>query len=139
MITNLSVVRSGSGGHNRGLSGLRPKRCPDRAFGDEIEKIIEFNPVDGKKITELSKIAIYPAKHFIIRGPRIEDALKSISHELSQQLELMRSQNKILEAQRLESRTKYDMEMLKEIGYCHGIENYSRHLSARPIGSRRTA
>ena len=105
-------------------------------FGDEIEKIIEFNPVDGKKITELSKIAIYPAKHFIIRGPRIEDALKSISHELSQQLELMRSQNKILEAQRLESRTKYDMEMLKEIGYCHGIENYSRHLSARPIGSR---
>ncbi|MDO8748909.1 MAG: excinuclease ABC subunit UvrB [Candidatus Omnitrophota bacterium] len=105
-------------------------------FGDEIEKIIEFNPVDGKKITELSKIAIYPAKHFIIRGPRIEDALKSISYELSQQLELMRSQNKILEAQRLESRTKYDIEMLKEIGYCHGIENYSRHLSARPTGSR---
>src|SRR3989339_1221828 len=105
-------------------------------FGDEIEKIVEFNPVDGKKITELSKIAIYPAKHFIIRGPRIENALESISHELSQQLELMRSQNKILEAQRLESRTKYDMEMLKEIGYCHGIENYSRHLSARPTGSR---
>src|SRR3989339_613178 len=105
-------------------------------FGDEIEKIIEFNPVDGKKINELSKIAIYPAKHFIIRGPRIENALESISHELSQQLELMRSQNKILEAQRLESRTKYDMEMLKEIGYCHGIENYSRHLSARPTGSR---
>ena len=105
-------------------------------FGDEIEKIIEFNPVDGKKITELSKIAIYPAKHFIIRGPRIEDDLKSISNELSQQLTHLRSQNKILEAQRLESRTKYDMEMLKEIGYCHGIENYSRHLSARPTGSR---
>ena len=105
-------------------------------FGDEIEKIIEFNPVDGKKITELSKIAIYPAKHFIIRGPKIESALESISHELSQQLTHLRSQNKILEAQRLESRTKYDMEMLKEIGYCHGIENYSRHLSARPTGSR---
>src|SRR3989339_102623 len=105
-------------------------------FGDEIEKIVEFNPVDGKKISELSKIAIYPAKHFIIRGPRIEDALKSISNELSQQLTHLRSQNKILEAQRLESRTKYDMEMLKEIGYCHGIENYSRHLSARPTGSR---
>ena len=105
-------------------------------FGDEIEKIVEFNPVDGKKITELSKIAIYPAKHFIIRGPKIESALESISHELSQQLTHLRSQNKILEAQRLESRTKYDMEMLKEIGYCHGIENYSRHLSARPTGSR---
>ncbi|MEK6567372.1 MAG: DEAD/DEAH box helicase family protein, partial [Candidatus Omnitrophota bacterium] len=105
-------------------------------FGDEIEKIIEFNPLDGKKISELSRIAIYPAKHFMIRGPRIEDALESISGELSQQLTHLSSQNKILEAQRLESRTKYDMEMLKEIGYCHGIENYSRHLSARPSGSR---
>ncbi|MEK6563798.1 MAG: excinuclease ABC subunit UvrB [Candidatus Omnitrophota bacterium] len=105
-------------------------------FGDEIEKIIEFNPLDGKKISELSRIAIYPAKHFMIRGSRIEDALESISSELSQQLMHLRSQNKILEAQRLESRTKYDMEMLKEIGYCHGIENYSRHLSARPSGSR---
>ena len=72
----------------------------------------------------------------MIRGSRIEDALESISSELSQQLMHLRSQNKILEAQRLESRTKYDMEMLKEIGYCHGIENYSRHLSARPSGSR---
>lgn len=104
--------------------------------GDEIEHISEFDPVSAKKITQLEKIGIYPAKHFIVSSSRLEDALKSILEELDQQLKFSRSQNKILEAQRLESRTRYDVEMLREIGYCHGIENYSRHLSARPPGFR---
>lgn len=105
-------------------------------YGEKIEKVSEFNPVDGRKITELERIAVYPAKHFIVTGEHLEEALKSIAGELEEQLKSLRSQGKILEAQRLESRTRYDMEMLREIGYCHGIENYSRHLSGRPPGSR---
>ena len=104
--------------------------------GDKIEKISEINPVSAEVLNSLDKIAIYPAKHFIVSGDKIEGAIQSINKELEEHLKLLRSQNKLLEAQRLESRTKYDMEMLKEIGYCHGIENYSRHLSARPAGSR---
>jgi len=104
--------------------------------GDKIEKISEINPVSAEVFNSLDKIAIYPAKHFIVSGDKIEGAIQSINKELEEHLKLLRSQNKLLEAQRLESRTKYDMEMLKEIGYCHGIENYSRHLSARPAGSR---
>lgn len=105
-------------------------------FGDKIEHISEFDPLSAKTITQLEKIGIYPAKHFIVSSSRLEDALKSILEELDQQLEFLRSQNKILEAQRLESRTRYDLEMLREIGYCHGIENYSRHLSGQPRPSR---
>lgn len=101
-----------------------------------IEEISEFNPIDGKKISKLDKVAIYPAKHFLVSGSHLNMALESISKELEEQLKFLHSNNKILEAQRLESRTKYDIEMLKEIGYCHGIENYSRHLSGRPAGSR---
>ena len=104
--------------------------------GDEVEKIFECNPIDGKKITELQRAAIYPAKHFIVSSKHLEGALLSIAEELEERLIFLRTQNKILEAQRLESRTNYDMEMLKEIGYCHGIENYSRHLSGKPLGSR---
>lgn len=103
---------------------------------DRIEKISEINPISGEGLNFLDKIAIYPAKHFIVSEGKIDSAIESIEAELKEQLELLRSKNKLLEAQRLESRTKYDMEMLKEIGYCHGIENYSRHLSARSAGSR---
>ncbi len=105
-------------------------------FGDEIEKIQEFNPVSGKIIGRRERISIYPAKHFITAPGRIEDAIKVINEELAEQLEAFRSKGKLLEAQRIEQRTKYDMEMLREIGYCHGIENYSRHLTGRPAGSR---
>ena len=105
-------------------------------FGDEIEHISEFDPLSGKKIRELEKIGIYPAKHFIVSSFRLEGALKSILEELDQQLKFLRSQNEVLEAQRLESRTRYDVECLREIGYCHGIENYSRHLSGKPQQSR---
>lgn len=105
-------------------------------LGERIEKISEINPVSGEIINPLDRVAIYPAKHFIVSGERIEGALKEIESELEGRLEALRNKGKLLEAQRLESRTKYDMEMLKEMGYCHGIENYSRVLSGRPPGSR---
>ena len=105
-------------------------------FGDEIEKIVELDPVSQKVISTLDRTAIYPAKHFLTSQPRIEEAIKVIKEELAGRLEFLRSKGKLLEAQRLESRTKYDMEMLQEIGYCHGVENYARHLSGRPAGSR---
>lgn len=104
--------------------------------GDKVYRISEINPVSGEKITELQRIAVYPAKHFIVSGDRVDAAITSIKGELEEHLKILRSKNKLLEAQRLESRTNYDMEMLKEIGYCHGIENYSRHLSGRPAGAR---
>jgi len=104
--------------------------------GDIVARISEIEPLTAKVISVLDRTAIYPAKHFIVSGPRIEGALASIEAELKERLSFLRSNNKLLEAQRLESRTRYDMEMLKEIGYCHGIENYSRHLSGRPAGAR---
>lgn len=103
---------------------------------DTIENLSEFDSVTGGVITNLDKIAIYPAKHFIVSTDRINAALKSIEGELQDRLAFLKSQGKLIEAQRLESRTHFDMEMLKEIGYCHGIENYSRHLSNRVSGSR---
>jgi excinuclease ABC subunit B len=105
-------------------------------FGDKIEKIYKIHPVNLKAIEEFEKIAIYPAKHFLIDRNKLELALQSIEWELKDRLKELKSQKKLLEAQRLESRTRYDMEMLRTVGYCHGIENYSRHLSGRPPGSR---
>ena len=104
--------------------------------GDVISKISIINPVSAKILSSIDKIAIYPAKHFIVSGDKVDGAIISIKEELAAHLKSLRERNKLLEAQRLESRTNYDLEMLKEIGYCHGIENYSRHLSARPSGSR---
>ena len=104
--------------------------------GDAIKHIYEINPLTGDTITRVRKIGIYPAKHFVTTPDRIEAAVKSIEEELGFRLAELRSQNKLLEAQRLESRTHYDIEMMREIGYCNGIENYSRHLSGRPVGSR---
>ncbi|MGH7889095.1 MAG: DEAD/DEAH box helicase family protein, partial [Thermodesulfobacteriota bacterium] len=105
-------------------------------FGDEIEKISVINTLTGEILKEKQKAAIYPAKHFLTTPTQLEQALKNIEIELQERLNFFRSQNKLLEAQRLESRTKYDMEMMKEIGYCSGIENYSRHLSGRKPGER---
>jgi excinuclease ABC subunit B len=105
-------------------------------LGDTVEKISEIDPVSGKILDQLEKVAVYPAKHFIVSGDRIAGAIETIEWELEDRLRALRSKNKLLEAQRLESRTKYDVEMLKEIGYCHGVENYSRHLSGKPPGSR---
>jgi len=104
--------------------------------GDMIENLLEVESVNGKVINNLDRVALYPAKHFLTSPGRIELALKSVEVELQEQLKVLKDKNKLVEAQRLESRTHYDMEMLKETGYCHGIENYSRHLSVRPAGSR---
>jgi excinuclease ABC subunit B len=103
-------------------------------FGDEIERITEMNPLTGEIITERTRAAIYPAKHFVTTEPQMERAIVAIEAELGARLEEFRSQGKLLEAQRLSSRTKYDLEMLKEVGYCSGIENYSRHISGRAPG-----
>ena len=105
-------------------------------FGDEIEKITEINPLTGEIIKERSKIAVYPAKHFITSKPQLERAIGAIKTELKETVENFVKEDKLLEAQRIESRTKYDLEMLKEIGYCSGVENYSRHLTDRKPGER---
>ena len=103
-------------------------------FGDEIEKILEIEPVTGNCLAEKDKIAVYPAKHFVTSPERIEKAIKLIRKELRERLAVLRKEGKLLEAQRLETRTNYDIEMMQEIGYCQGIENYSRHLSGRFSG-----
>jgi excinuclease ABC subunit B len=105
-------------------------------LGDNIEKICLIDPLtkDIKQI--LDKIAIYPGKHFVTTKDKIDSAIKRIKSELDGRIKELNRHNKLLEAQRLQSRTNYDMEMLKEVGYCHGVENYSRHLSGRPSGSR---
>jgi excinuclease ABC subunit B len=105
-------------------------------FGDEIEKISKINPLTGDTIANLEKTAIYPAKHFVTSRPTIERAVGLIRAELSTRLTELRASGKLLEAQRLESRTNFDIEMMLEIGTCAGIENYSRHLSGRAEGER---
>lgn len=104
-------------------------------FDDEIERIAEFDPLTGEILAEREEISIYPAKHFITEEEKMRAALEGIESELAERLEILKSQDKLLEAQRLEQRTRYDLEMLQEVGYCSGIENYSRHLDQRPIGS----
>src|SRR5881394_2576510 len=105
-------------------------------WGDEIERISKINPLTGDTIANLEKAAIYPAKHFVTSRPTIERAVGLIREELVQRLSDLRASNKLLEAQRLESRTNFDIEMMLEIGTCAGIENYSRHLSGRGEGER---
>ena len=104
-------------------------------FGDEIERIVEFNAVTGELRRSLPAVAIYPAKHFITEEERLRKAIVDVEAELEERLALFKSQEKLLEAQRLEQRTLYDLEMLREVGYCAGIENYSRHMDQRPEGS----
>jgi excinuclease ABC subunit B len=105
-------------------------------LGDEVDKISVVNQLTGEILERKKRAAIYPAKHFVTTYPRIEQAIKSIKKELKERLAHFRSQGKLLEAQRLESRTRYDIEMMREIGYCAGIENYSRHISGRKPGER---
>ncbi|MBI3012229.1 MAG: excinuclease ABC subunit UvrB [Elusimicrobia bacterium] len=105
-------------------------------FGDEIERITEIHPLTGEKIREKDKVYVYPARHFVTTRPTIELALGQIEEELRERVEYFRKEEKFLEAQRLLQRTRYDMEMMKETGFCHGIENYSRHLSGRAAGER---
>lgn len=104
-------------------------------WGDEIEKIIEMDPLTGEFISEKESVDIYPAKHFVTSYDKLMAALADIEQELEERLTELKVQGKLLEAARLESRTKYDLEMLRETGYCNGVENYSRHLSRRQPGS----
>ncbi len=105
-------------------------------FGDTVEKISRIDTLTGEILEEKKRVAIYPAKHFVTTYPQLEKAIKKIEMELEERLTFFRSQSKLLEAQRLESRTRFDIEMMREIGYCTGIENYSRHLSGRTPGER---
>ncbi len=103
-------------------------------WGDKIEAIFEIDPLTGKVIKRKDKLIVYPAKHFVTTKDKLEKAILSIEEELRERLKYFKKEGKLLEAQRLEQRTKYDLEMLKEVGYCSGIENYSRHISGRKSG-----
>jgi excinuclease ABC subunit B len=105
-------------------------------WGDEVERISKINPLTGQTIVQLDQCVIYPAKHFVTQRPTIERAVKAIREELAIRLAELRAAGKLLEAQRLESRTSFDVEMLLEVGTCAGIENYSRHLTGRREGER---
>jgi excinuclease ABC subunit B len=118
---------------------IYPVHEEDRAvrihfFGDEVEAIQEIDPLTGKAVHGLSRIAVYPATHYVTTTDIRDRAVKQIKLELNHQLAYLRRENKLLEAQRLEERTRFDLEMMGELGYCHGIENYSRHLTGRSAG-----
>lgn len=117
-----------------------PSNTADRAirvefFGDEIEKITEINYLTGEILGSMSHAAIFPASHYATTRTKMERAIITIEQELEERLKLLKSQGKLLEAQRLEQRTRYDLEMMTEVGFCQGIENYSRHISGREPGS----
>lgn len=104
-------------------------------FGDEVERITRFEPLTGEKIEELQGVTIYPAKQFVTTSDKLRPALLAIREEMSNRIAWFEKHGKLLEAQRIKMRTEYDLEMLEEMGFCSGIENYSRHLAARPPGS----
>ncbi len=104
-------------------------------FGDDIDALSEFDPLTGEKIRRLQRIALFPNSHWVTPRDRLEKALKNIEKEMEDRINYFLEKGKILEAQRIEQRTRFDLEMLREFGYCHGIENYSRHLSGRAPGA----
>jgi excinuclease ABC subunit B len=104
-------------------------------FGDEVERISEFQPLTGEIYNEPEEVSIYPAKHYLTEGDKLKEAIGDIEKELDDRVALFKSEGKLIEAQRIEQRTRYDLEMLKEVGYCSGIENYSRHLDRRAAGT----
>ncbi len=105
-------------------------------FGDEVKNVSVINRLDGRVLEQTDSAVIYPAKHFVTTAPELERAIHDIEAELEEQLQVFRQQGRLLEAQRLEQRTRFDLEMMREIGYCSGIENYSRHLAGRKPGER---
>ncbi|HYJ93486.1 MAG TPA: DEAD/DEAH box helicase family protein, partial [Vicinamibacterales bacterium] len=104
-------------------------------FGDEVDELAWFDPLTGRVIRRLDKVAVYPKSHFVTSRDRTKLAAESIKRELEEHRTLLESEGKLLEAQRLHQRTMFDLEMIREIGYCHGIENYARHLTGRPPGA----
>ncbi|MCQ2559278.1 MAG: excinuclease ABC subunit UvrB [Clostridia bacterium] len=129
-------------GHSRvrgDILEIYPVGASERAvrldfFGDELERIREFDPVSGDILGEREHLAVFPATHYAVSEDKLQKAMQRIEQELEERLQELREQNKLLEAQRLEQRTAYDLEMLREMGYCNGIENYSRHLTGRKAG-----
>jgi len=116
-----------------------PASAEDRSvrielFGDEVEAIHEIDPLTGRSLQRLSKLAVYPNTHYLIAPDRFDRALGGIEEELGQRLADFKARGQLLEAQRLEQRTRFDLEMMRAMGYCHGIENYSRHLTGRSVG-----
>jgi len=105
-------------------------------FGDLVERIMVIDPLTGRRLEEASELTVYPANHFVTASDRMEGVIRSIEAELEERLAELRAEGKLVEAQRLEARTRYDMELLAEVGFCPGIENYSRHLSGRAPGER---
>src|SRR5687767_2500180 len=104
-------------------------------FGDEVERIMEFSPLTGEIFSEPEEVDIYPAKHYLAQGDKLKEAIGNIEQELEDRIKIFREQGKLLEAQRIEQRARYDLEMLREVGTCSGIENYSRHLDGRAPGT----
>ena len=104
-------------------------------FGDEVEQISHFDPLTGEVLSKLDNLAIWPATEYITSKPTVDRAVDEIRHELERQVALFESEGRMLEAHRIRQRTEYDVEMLKELGFCNGIENYSRILEGRPPGS----
>lgn len=104
-------------------------------FGDEIDRIREVDALTGEILSDREHVAIFPASHFVTREEKMRKAIENIEKELEERLALLRSEDKLLEAQRLEQRTRYDLEMMREMGFCSGIENYSRHLTLREAGA----
>ncbi|AKG15406.2 excinuclease ABC subunit UvrB [Moraxella bovoculi] len=103
-------------------------------FDDEVEKIVWFDPLTGKNVRTVPRITIYPKSHYVTPREKLEQASDTIKVELAERLEYFRDNDKLIEAQRIKERTQYDLEMIQQLGYCNGIENYSRHLSGRPAG-----
>jgi excinuclease ABC subunit B len=118
------------------LPAYEEKAVRIELFGDQLDNICVVDPLTGEIREEKKRVAIYPAKHFVTTYPRLEAAIKGIMEELAERVALFKSQNKLIEAQRIETRTNYDIEMMREIGYCPGIENYSRYLSGRAPGEK---
>ena len=104
-------------------------------FGDEVERLMEFSPLTGEIFSEPGHVDIYPAKHYLAQEDKVKEAIADIEQELAEREALFKEQGKLLEAQRIEQRTRYDLEMLREVGYCSGIENYSRHFDRRAPGT----
>ena len=119
---------------------IRPAQTEDAIrvefFGDEIDRIQRFDPLTGNTTETLGSVTIFPGKQFVTQSDKIKAAMKTIRTELREQIQHFEKEGKLLEAQRIKMRTEYDLEMMEELGYCSGIENYSRHLSARPAGSK---
>ena len=103
-------------------------------YGDAIDSISLIDPLRGKKLARLRKVAVYPGSHYVTTKDNMRRAISAIQEELGERLRELKAQNKLLEAQRLEQRTRFDIEMMEEMGYCQGIENYSRHITGRAPG-----